>query len=356
MKILSKYFLREFFKYFIIVLLTITASLLVIEFFDKVDEFYAKSTPIYPALQYFLLQIPRAILFASPVASLLSILFVIGIAAKWRETVAVQASGGSLKKLFSSFLILGIIITLLALLFGETLVPIATRKAAWVRSVKILKKTPKIAYREGALWLKGLDGSLIRIRDFVEDENRVLKVSIFDFNPSFELAKRIEADEAEWTGEKWKLKKVVIFDFEGGTTTRHKTVDFAGLEEPKIFQEEMRKPGEMTFMELYDYYNRLEKAGFKNNKYIVELYGKLASPLINFIMIIFGIALALNSRLGGGMRASGLGLLVIVSYFIIFLISTSLGNMGTLPPSLAPWVNPAVFGIAGCYMYIRIKE
>ena len=118
MKILSRYFLREFFKYFIIVLLTITASLLVIEFFDKVDEFYAKSTPIYPALQYFLLQIPRAVLFASPIASLLSILFVIGIAAKWRETVAVQASGGSLKKLFSSFLILGIIITLLALLLG----------------------------------------------------------------------------------------------------------------------------------------------------------------------------------------------------------------------------------------------
>lgn len=98
MKILSRYFLREFFKYFIVVLLTITASLLVIEFFDKVDEFYAKSTPIYPALQYFLLQIPRAVLFASPVASLLSILFVIGIAAKWRETVAVQASGGKPEK------------------------------------------------------------------------------------------------------------------------------------------------------------------------------------------------------------------------------------------------------------------
>ncbi|MEE8423244.1 MAG: LptF/LptG family permease, partial [Thermodesulfobacteriota bacterium] len=101
---------------------------------------------------------------------------------------------------------------------------------------------------------------------------------------------------------------------------------------------------------------RLERAGFKNNRYVIELYGKLANPLVNFVMILFGIAIALNSRVGGGMRAAGLGLLVVGAYFVIILVSTSLGNMGTLPPFLVPWVNPVVFGIAGCYMFLRIKE
>lgn len=359
MKILLRYFLKEFFKFFIVGLLTITASLLVIEFFDKVDDFYTKTPinpPVYLVLQYFMLQIPKSLIIASPVVSLLSVLFTIGIASKWKETVAIRASGGSLKKLFSSFLILGIIISLFVLFFGETLAPMAARKALWVKNVKILKKTPKITYKEGVLWLKGLDGSLIRIRDFVEDKNRVLKVSIFNFNPSFKLIERIEAEEAEWTDGKWELKNVTVFDFDRNITARHKTVDFAGLEEPKIFQEEMRRPEEMTFVELYAYYKRLERAGFKNNRYVIELYGKLANPLVNFVMILFGIAIALNSRVGGGMRAAGLGLLVVGAYFVIILVSTSLGNMGTLPPFLVPWVNPVVFGIAGCYMFLRIKE
>jgi lipopolysaccharide export system permease protein len=356
MRILLRYFLKEFFKFFIICLLGMTAILLVAEFFDKMDEFYTKKPPLSLMFQYLLLQTPKSLLLVSPIASLLSILFTVGIASKWKETIAIKASGGSIKRLFASFLTLGIIISMLVLILGETLAPVATRKASWIRNTKILRKVPKIAFREGALWVKGLDRSLIRIRDFVENENRVLKVSVFSFNPSFNLVKRIEADEAEWVGGRWELKDAIIFDFIGNTITQHRTVVFAGLEEPKIFREEMRKPEEMNFYELYAYYKRLENAGFKNLKYVVDLYGKLAYPTVNFVMIVFGIALALNTRLGGGMRAAGLGLVVVICYWLIFSVSLSLGNTGTLPPSLAPWVSPAIFGIAGSYMYSRIKE
>jgi lipopolysaccharide export system permease protein len=359
MKILLKYFLKEFFKFFIICLFGMTAILLVAEFFDKMDEFYTKKPPLYLVFQYLLLQVPKSLLLVSPVASLLSILFTVGIASKWKETLAIKASGGSIKRLFSSFLMLGIIISLLVLILGETIAPVAARKASWIRNTKILKKVPKITFREGALWVKGLDRSLIRIRDFIpstRDESKVLKVSVFSFNPSFNLVKRIEADEAEWVGGRWEFKNATIFDFISGTTTKYRTIVFTGLEEPKIFREEMRKPEEMNFYELYVYYKRLENAGFKNLKYVVELYGKLAHPTVNFVMIVFGIALALNIQLGGGMRAAGLGLVVIICYWLIFSISLSLGNTGTFPPSLAPWVSPAIFGIVGCYMYLKIKE
>ncbi|MCK5139015.1 MAG: LptF/LptG family permease, partial [Thermodesulfovibrionia bacterium] len=294
MKILSRYFLKEFFKYFFLILIGMTVILLVAEFFDKMDEFYTNKSSIYLVFQYLLLQAPKSLLLVTPVASLLSILFTVGIASKWKETVAIRAAGGSLKKLFSSFLLLGIVISVSVLIFSETLAPLATRKAAWIRNIKILKKSPKITYREGALWLKGLDGSLIRIRDFVENKNKVLKISIFILSPSFEIQKRIEAEEAEWIDNRWKLKNAAVFDF-NNDTKRHKALIYTGLEEPNIFREEMRKPGEMNFYELYAYYKRLENAGFKNLKYIVELYAKLAYPAVNFVMILFGVALALNT-------------------------------------------------------------
>ncbi|MBI5665229.1 MAG: LptF/LptG family permease [Nitrospirae bacterium] len=118
----------------------------------------------------------------------------------------------------------------------------------------------------------------------------------------------------------------------------------------------MKKPEEMNFMELYNYYSRLERAGFRNIRYIIQLYEKLSYPTINFVMILFGISLALNSRWGGGMMAAGLGVIISVLYWLLYSVSISLGNTGILQPWLAPWISPVVFGIAGSVMYWRIKE
>lgn len=356
MKILRRYFLKEFFKVFIIVILSVTAILVVAEFFDKIDEFYEKKAPIHLIINYLLLRAPKSLSIVSPIASLLSILFTISIASKWKETVAIKAAGGSLRKLFSSFLVVGAIITVSVWIFSETVATMANRKASYVRNVKILKRPSRIIYREGALWIKGLDGSLIRIRDFVEDKNRILKVSIFSFNTSFKLIKMIEADEAEWVHGRWELKNVVVFDINNNIRIRHDILVFKGLEAPAIFREEMTKPEEMNFLELYSYYKRIENAGFKNLKYLIELYGKFAYPTVNFVMILFGLALSLNARLRGGLRAAGLGLIVIISYWFIFSICLSLGYAGTVPSPLAPWISPILFGIAGGYMFGKIKE
>jgi len=356
MKILRKYFLKEFFKFFIMVLFGLTAISVVAEFFDKASAFYTEKPPFYLIIQYLLLQTPRVMLYVLPFASLFSVLMTIGMASKWQETVIIRASGSSTKRLFSFFLVLGLIISLVALFLGETVVPAATKKAAWVMKVKILKQAPKIVHRKESLWLKGQDSSLIRISGFVEDGNRVLRTSIFKFTPSFGLDKRIEADGAEWAGEVWNLKNVKVFDIANNITKGHDSLITNLLEEPKIFREEMKKPREMNFLELHAYYSRLQKAGFKNLKYLVRLYEKLAYPAINFVMILFGIALALNSNWGGGIRAAGLGIIISVVYWLSYSINISLGNTGILQPWLAPWVSPIVFCIGGGIMYSKINE
>jgi len=356
MKTFRRYFIKEFLKFFVIILICFTALSNVAEFLRLVDEFYDQKASVYLIFEYLLLQSPRVILYALPFASLFSILITIGIASKWRETIVVRASGGSTKKLFSSFLLMGLIISLSALVLGETLVPAATRASTYTRKVKILNQSPKIIYRKEFLWMRGLDGSLVRIEGFVENENRVLKTSIFNFNDTFGFEKRIEANEAVWVDGTWTLNDVTVFNFMDNSTKKYESLITTALEEPNIFREEIKRPKEMNFMELYAYYSRLEKAGFKNLKYTVRLYEKLAYPSINFVMILFGVALALHSRWGGGIKAAGLGVIVSVFYWLLYSLSISLGNTGFLKPWLAPWISPAVFCIAGSIMYMRIKE
>lgn len=356
MNILRRYFLKEFLRFFVIILIGFTAISTIAEFFDKMSEFYAHQTSTGVIAEYLLLQTPAVMLYAMPFASLFSILITIGIASKWREIVVIKASGNSTRKLFVHFIVTGLILSAAALLLGETVVPDSTRKAAWIRKVKVLKESPKIVYREQALWMNGLDKSLIRIDGFVANENRVLKTSIFYFTPDFKFEKRIEAREAVWKDGTWELRGVVVFDFAKGSIQRLAVLNTSALEEPKIFREEIRKPEEMNFMELYDYYTRLEKAGFKNLKYVVRLYEKLAYPLINFIMVLFGISLSLHSRWGGGIKAAGIGVIVSVVYWLIYSTSISLGNAGVLPPVITPWIGPAIFGALGAVMYSRIRD
>jgi lipopolysaccharide export system permease protein len=356
MRIIRRYFLREFMKYFLIVLLTSSAIMMVAEFFDKADEFYSRKASFGIVMQYLLLLIPKFLVYSLPISSLLSMLITTGIASKWNETITVRASGGSLKRLFSSFLIMGILITMLAFFLNEVVVPASTRKASWVRNVKILKRSRRITYSEGALWMRGLDGSLIRISDFVEDRDSVLRLSIFNFDHKFRLISRIEAKRAEWMGDGWLLKDVTVYDLDEEITHRFKNLFSTALEEPRIFREEMKRPDEMNFLELYQYYSRLEKAGFRNTKYIIRLYEKLAYPMVNFIMVFFALSLALNARWGGGIWSAGVGILVIVLYWLIYSISISLGNTDTIPPWSAPWISPVLFGIAGSVLFRRIRE
>lgn len=356
MTTLRRYFIKEFLTYFVIVLICFTAISNLAEFLRLVDEFYDKSASVSLILEYLALRSPQVILYALPFASLFSILFTIGMASKWRETIVIKASGGSTKKLFSSFLVIGLLITLSALVLGETIVPAATRASTYTRKVKIRKQSPKIIYKKDFLWMRGLDGSLVRIEGFVENENRILKTSIFNFNDSFGFEKRIEAHEAQWVDGIWKLNDVTVFDFKENTTRKYDSLITKALEEPNIFREDIKKPKEMNFMELHAYYSRLEKAGFKNLKYTVRLYDKLAYPSINFIMMLFGVALALHSRWGGGMRAAGMGVIVSVFYWMLYWFCLSMANTGFLKPWFAPWVSPAVFCIAGSIMYMRIRE
>ncbi|MEN8262238.1 MAG: LptF/LptG family permease [Nitrospirota bacterium] len=356
MNILRRYFFKEFFKYFFIIIFTFTAISIVVEFFDKASEFYSHKPSVTSVIQYLLLQSPRVILYALPFASMFSILITIGIASRWRETIIIKAAGSSTKKLFSSFLILGAVITVLAFFMGETIVPAATSKATLIRKIEILKESPKIIHSTKDVWLKGTDGSLIRIDGFIENENRILKTSIFNFNPQFGLEKRIEAEQGTWINDKWELNKVTVFDFKNKTSETVDTLISTALEEPKIFREEMKKPKEMNFIELQAYYSRLEKAGFKNIKYIIRLYEKLAYPTINFIMILIAIPLSLHSKLGGGIRAAGLGVIICVIYWLLYSVIISISNTGLLPPWLAPWIVPVLFCIVGSVMFVKIKE
>jgi len=354
--IIKRYFLKEFIRFFSIVIMTLSGIMMIAEFFDKADEFYSGKTDFITVIQYLLLLTPRFLVYSSPIASLVSILITLGIASRWREIIAIRASGGGLKRVLSFFFIISLLITISAFFINEAIVPASTKKAAWIRNVKILKLPRRIVYDKDIIWIKGIDGSIIRIGDFIEEKDSIINISIFNLDNDFKLTNRIEAKKAEWKGDRWLLEDVTIYETDSETTIRHNTLPTTTIDSPDIFKKEARAPDEMNIFELYHYYKRLERAGFNNIKYIIRFHEKLAYPMINFIMVLFSLSLSLNTRVGGTIWAIGIGIITIVLYWLLYSISISLGNTGTIPASVAPWVAPLFFTMTGTLLFLRVRE
>jgi lipopolysaccharide export system permease protein len=205
------------------------------------------------------------------------------------------------------------------------------------------------------MWLNGSEGSPLKIYLYAEYKKTARGVSIFVSGENF-LKEQISAREAVWDGKIWVLKDVTKYHVETGDIEKIGRMEYAGLESPDLFTNELKTPGEMGIYELYRYIQRMKSAGFSNLKLLVDLNSRVSFPLINIFMMLLGIALSSRGKKGGGLFTAGLGLLISVFYWMGFTFSLSIGYAGIIPPVLAAWSIPFVFGAFAVYLFATIPE
>jgi lipopolysaccharide export system permease protein len=366
MLILQRYYLREFFKLLLLIATGLALIFSILELIDKIDDFMPSKPSLESLLLYAFYNFPRYLLYLLPAALLTCTLFIFSQASRNKELVVIKATGGRLKTLLSPFVISGILVSVFAFLLGEIVVPDFSRRSHELKNT-LMRKEQKLTFKEGTLWLRGTDGSPVRIELYILEKRLVIGVSIFISGNEL-LKKRIEAEEAEWEEVQsselkvesseglWRLKNVTVYDIEGEKVSSISKMDYPNLEPPDFFSEGIKKPEEMGIGELYRYTAKLKGAGFKNTKLIVDLYSKISYPLANFFMILLGISLSTRGKAGGGLFAVGLGLLISIVYWFAYTLMLSMGYAGIVPPIVAAWFVPVVFGTAAGYLFSKVPE
>ena len=137
-----------------------------------------------------------------------------------------------------------------------------------------------------------------------------------------------------------------IYDIDTGEIKQIKSMEYAGLESPELFTNQLKTSEEMGIYELYNYMQRLKNAGFSNLKLVIDLNSRISFPLINIFMMMLGIALSTRGKIGGGLVTAGLGLLISLFYWLGYTFFLSIGYAGFIPPVLAAWIVPFLFGIS----------
>ena len=359
-RILHRYVIREYLKIFSLSLSSLLLIYVIVLFFQKVELFVKYNAPFYLIFLYLLYKIPEVIFqWTLPYGVLLATLLTLGTLSRHSEITAMKAGGVSLYRITFPLFFIVLFISLCSFLGNEYLVPLTNHKTRHLLSVQLRKESPASFFKNYKIWYRS-DHHIFNIQ-LLDPKKKALKgVTLYEFDDRFRCLQRIDASEVKWINGKWKFYDGSVRDFdEGGSiqTTPFRELEVFLAENWESFENIERQSREMSYTDLRTYVQRIQAAGYDSTRYLVELYAKLSYPFLNLIMILIGIPFALKTGRSGGVALSiGVSVLIGFAYGVTFYVFLSFGKSGVLSPFLSAWIPTILFGLAGIFTLMSIRQ
>ncbi|TAK04350.1 MAG: LPS export ABC transporter permease LptG [Candidatus Manganitrophaceae bacterium] len=360
MSIISRYILKEYLKFFSVVLSILSLVYLTIEFLEKIRKFSERDAEILFVVQYFLFKIPKIIFDVAPLAVLIATFLTLGMFSRNNEIIAFKSSGVSLLKLTAPLLLFGIFLSSALFFLNGTLVPSTYKKAKMIQEIKIEKKNDDGRLVQNKMWLRLDSRTLFNIELVEPNRQKMFGVNIYYLGSDFSLPESIEAEGLTYKDGSWILSKGVHRTFQPDGTVQIKRFDEERIginKKPDDFKQAVAEPEEMTYRRLRAYIDRLSGDGFDATRYRVDLLAKQAFPFVNFMMVLVGIPFALQDRRSAKVaRGAALSLGLALCYWLVFSVTLTLGRINVLPPWIAAWGANLLFLGIGSYLFLNIRH
>lgn len=356
---MTRYLSREFIRLFLLCLAGGTALYVVVDLFDRIDQFLRYGATAGEIVLYLVFKIPLMVYQVAPAVMLLSVLLTLGLLARRNEILAFRTSGIPVWRIVAPFVWISFAVSLGAFLINEYVVPPSFQRSEYIRRVLIKGKTPTGLAVRNRIWFKGEEG-IYNIASFLPARNELQGITILNVARPFRLARRVDAARGRWGEGKWIFYDVLERSFtpDGGMKT-----DFAPEKEiplpetPADFQEVQEEAEGMPLSVLRRYVKEIEVEGYDPTPYRVEIHKRIAFPLLNVITVFLGIPFSIRLPRHGGL-ALGIGASLGVGflYWILFAITLSVGQAGLIPPFVSAWAANVLFGALGVFMLLRVEE
>ena len=129
MTILDRYLAKEILKCLVIVLAVVLGLFVIVEFFNKADNFLEAGLSISRLIRYLQLKLPQIIVQITPIGALLAVLVALGLMNKNNEIIAFKSGGGSVYFLLRAVLAIAVLLGIILFFLSEIVVPITISKA-----------------------------------------------------------------------------------------------------------------------------------------------------------------------------------------------------------------------------------
>ena len=321
----------------------------------KITEY---NLPIPVAILIFVYKIPEYVGYALPISILLSILIVYGRLSSDRELVAFFSFGISLQRIIVPTLIFSLLVTAIAFLFNESIVPAANYQANLLQNPFIseteLNLTKRdIFYPEYEPNHRDRSAKTLKTIYFAEQyRNETLqKVTIISFDRG-RIKRIITARLATWNSDRqtWNLTQGELnqIDLDNAEiTTKQFTKRQLSLS-PTVFEiaKKNRSPDDMNIRQAKEYLNIIRDSGKKTDiaKFAVRIQQKYAFPFICIVFALIGSVIGAKYTQMNRSQGFGLCVAIVFAYYSLGFTFGSLGISGLLSPFWAAWI-PNFMGI-----------
>lgn len=362
--LIDKYIFKQFVKNLLFALLCFILIFIMVDLFENLDKFIDNKFTFYKVANYYYYFIPEIIKLVAPIAMLLGTLFTAGRMMNFNEIVATKNAGISLQRFMLPFLIMGIIVTGIAIYFNNWVVPEANKQKFFIERNFLGKNL--VTQGLNRLYFQDSRNQLILIEQFNEVQMSAKNVSVLVYDPknAIDLLKRIDSPEMKWENGRWKFDIAVERSFEGGeekiTNPTQKFADeIEGLNKiilkPQDITKKQLKPDELNYGELKDLMESQTKGGHSSARTEVDFYSKISFPFSNLIIIVFGISIATGTRKRRSLAMQfGISILASFIYLGFVKFSQAFGYNGDLNPVLTAWLANIFFAaFGGVNLYFR---
>ena len=373
MKLLTRYTLKEFFPPFLLALICFTSILLLDEIFRLTKLFVSKGVSPYYLIKLLIYVLPATLVVTIPMATLVGILLSLGRFSTDNEITAMKAHGIGFHQILVPLLVVSSLLSVFDFFFMDYALPrgniayvslkhdISRRHSAVVLEEGVVMKELE---REGKLWLyESTDPDTERLQD--------VKVwdAIWPGQPRFVNAK--EATVGFKDGQAWLtlydgVTYEPVADSENGFRVTAFAKDQIALDFTETLERtafESKSTRNMPLAKLKDHISELEARLFQKQskpqmdrlRYAqVEYHKKFSIPFACVVFGLIGVPLGLVVKRSGKMVGFGIGLGLVLIYYLLLQVGQDTGRTGVLPPGFAIWLPNLVIGLLGLGFAIRV--
>lgn len=312
-------------------------------------------------IRYYSYHTPTIIYQLMPVACLMAVLFTLSTLNRTNELTALYSLGMSLRRISMPILISVGLVSVLSFLLGDQVLPRLIQKRNYVEYVEI-KKRPGLysTVKTNKIWFR-TENILFNIKTLSPETASAQGITLYYFDPNWDLTQLITSSRVEMKGNLWELKDglVTLFATESSfpLTKSFKEKQITMNEDLKDIQATTNNSDQMSVQELNRFIERNKEAGLDTLRYEVDYHKKFGFAFAAFVMSLVGIPFSVGgTRQGGTFKNVGICLLLAFLYWVAFSSSLTLGEHAVLPPIIAAWGPNVLVTLMAIFFMRRLKR
>ncbi len=308
---------------------------------DRLEHFIDAGLGMRQTLTYFLVKMPLIFSQILPAVFLLAVVIQVGIMARNREMLALRAGGMSMGWFIRFFVVYALVWSLGQLVFSQFVASYGEQEASriWreeVRKRQLDKRVVKnLWFREGPY--------IVNAQEALPTQSRVKDVTVYEFDSDTMRLQRIMTAKKGLVDEHgWGLLDVWEIETKDFMSTKLLT-NFIPLRQDMrgFLNTDAVDRAELPLWRLGTVIDELRESGSNVERLRTAWHGKWSYAFSIVTMAL--LALALCTLFENLYVNLVLSLLVIFSYYALYVLGITTGQKGLLPPVAGAWLANGVF-------------